>query len=335
MTPFEQASRAQSATHRDAAHGSQKRRGKKQVFERLTEGLGQDDPRVQRVREQFWETQVEAEQHPVESEPPPEELELPDEISPQEQGSNHLSPFCFSVVARMFALSVGTMMDGEHAFATSGGTAWRRRQRRLRAFRRYALWHSKMEIAPAIPRASRQRTSTATAATQTVNHVFVSAAATYAAPASVHVIEYVTPALVMVNIAPVPAVTSDVPSQQLPPACTTTTDTADDNLDVTGLVYPQFSSTAVESFSSHVVGPLPPLEEFTEPVYSRVHQEQIVAGDMTQNIIENSAVQEQVVVSLPPLEEFTEPVYNQVHHEQIAAGEMTENIAEFLLCRDR
>ena len=46
-----------------------------------------------------------------------------------------VSPFVFSVVARMFAPSVGTMMNGAHAFATSGGTAWRRRQRRLRAFR--------------------------------------------------------------------------------------------------------------------------------------------------------------------------------------------------------
>ena len=49
----------------------------------------------------------------------------------------------------MFAPSVGTMMNGEHAFATSGGTAWRRRQRRLRAFRRFVLWHSKMEVAAA------------------------------------------------------------------------------------------------------------------------------------------------------------------------------------------
>ena len=65
-----------------------------------------------------------------------------------------------------------------------------------------------------------------------------------------HVIEYVTPAPVIENIAPVPAVTSDVPSQQLPPACTTTTDTTDDNLDMTGLVVPQFSSTAVEPFFS-------------------------------------------------------------------------------------
>ena len=33
-----------------------------------------------------------------------------------------------SVVARMFAPLVGTVKDGEHAFATSGGTAWRRRE---------------------------------------------------------------------------------------------------------------------------------------------------------------------------------------------------------------
>ena len=83
------------------------------------------------------------------------------------------------------------------------------------------------------------------------NCVFVSAAATYAAPASVHVIEYVTPAPVIENIEPVPAVTSDVPSQQLPPACTTTTDITDDNIDMIGLVYPQFTSAAVEPFLRH------------------------------------------------------------------------------------
>ena len=31
-------------------------------------------------------------------------------------------------------------MDGEHALATSGGTAWRRRQRRLRAYCRFIFW---------------------------------------------------------------------------------------------------------------------------------------------------------------------------------------------------
>ena len=60
----------------------------------------------------------------------------------------------------MFAPSVGTMMNGAHAFATSGGTAWRRRQRRLRAFRRYVLWHSKMEVAAALHHTSGMRAST-------------------------------------------------------------------------------------------------------------------------------------------------------------------------------
>ena len=61
----------------------------------------------------------------------------------------------------MFAPSVGTVKNGEHAFATSGGTAWRRRQRRLRAFRRFVLWHSKMEVAAALHHSSGLRTSTA------------------------------------------------------------------------------------------------------------------------------------------------------------------------------
>ena len=52
------------------------------------------------------------------------------------------------------------MMNGEHAFATTGGTAWRRRQRRLRAFRRFVLWHSKMEVAAALHHSSGLRTST-------------------------------------------------------------------------------------------------------------------------------------------------------------------------------
>ena len=55
------------------------------AFERITQELGQDDPRVQRVRERFGRCEVEAEQHAVELEPPPKELELPDEISAQEE----------------------------------------------------------------------------------------------------------------------------------------------------------------------------------------------------------------------------------------------------------
>ena len=70
--------------------------------------------------------------------------------------------------------------------------------------------------------------------------------ATHAAPAPAF--DYVTPAPVIQNIAPVPAVTSDAHSQQLPPVYTTTTVTTDDNLDITGLVYPQFSSTVLEAY---------------------------------------------------------------------------------------
>ena len=77
--------------------------------------------------------------------------------------------FCFSVVARKFAPLVGAIMNGAHAFATSGGTAWRRRQRRLRAFRRYVLWHSQMEVAAALHQTSGLRTSSTAAATQSVN----------------------------------------------------------------------------------------------------------------------------------------------------------------------
>ena len=103
-----------------------------------------------------------------------------------------------------------------------------------------------------------------------------------------------------------PAVSLSVPSLQLPFVYTTTTVTTDD------------------------------LEEFTVPVYDQVHQEQIAAYEMTENIAEIPVVQEQVIlqeipdvfVPLPPVEVFSAPVYHQVHQEQIAASEMTENIAE-------
>ena len=92
-----------------------------------------------------------------------------------------------------------------------------------------------------------------------------------------------------------------------------TTVTTDDNLDITGLMYPQFSSTEVEPFSPHVVGPLPPpLEEFTEPVYNQVHQEQIIARETTLNIVENPAVQEHAIV-----QEHSELQVMERRHEQI------------------
>ena len=110
-------------------------------------------------------------------------------------------------------------------------------------------------------------------------------------------LEYVTPAPVIECVAPAPAVTYVVPSQQSPPVHTTTTVTTDDNLDMISLVHPQFSSTAVEPFAPRVVDSLLPLEEFTEPVYDQVHQEQIAASDMTENIAEIPVVQEHVYFS--------------------------------------
>ena len=67
-------------------------------------------------------------------------------------------------------------------------------------------------------------------------------------------------------------------------------------VDTTGLVNPQFSSTAVEASAPQVVGSLPRSEKFDAPVNNQVHQEQIVAGEMTLNRVGNPAVQEQVIV---------------------------------------
>ena len=65
-------------------------------------------------------------------------------------------------------------------------------------------------------------------------------------------------------------------------------------------------------------------------MYNQIHQEQIVAGETTQNTFENPAVQEQVIVqeipqapqvvdSFPRLQEFVAPTCNQVLQEQIVA----------------
>ena len=155
--------------------------------------------------------------------------------------------------------------------------------------------------------------------------------------------EDVAPAPAIEYVEPAPAVTYVVPSQQLSPVYTTTTGTTDDNLDMTGLVYPQFSSTAVEPFAPHVVVSLPPLEEFTEPVYNQVHQKQIATSETTENIAEIPVVHEQVIIqeipevvdSLPPVEEFTAPVYKHVHQEQLITEEMTHNIHENPFMKDQ
>ena len=137
-------------------------------------------------------------------------------------------------------------------------------------------------------------------------------------------------------VAPAPAVTLSVPSQQLRPACTSATVTTGVNLDVSGFVSPLFSRSAVEVSASQVVDPLPPAEEFSETVCNQVHRVRLTAGETAENLVEIPDVQEQaigqaivVVGSLPPSEEFTVPVYNHIYQGHSSTGETTELIAEF------
>ena len=153
------------------------------------------------------------------------------------------------------------------------------------------LRHEKLSLAMQMATASHHswhRAGRADASTQASTYTDAATCAATAAP------ENVAPA--PENIAPASAVTHAVPSQQLPPAYTTATVATDVNLDITVLLSSQFSSTAVEASAPHGVGSHPPITGFTEPVYNHVHQEQIVTGEMTQNIIENSAVQELLFV---------------------------------------
>ena len=87
---------------------------------------------------------------------------------------------------------------------------------------------------------------------------------------------------------------------------------------------------------------LPPVEEFTAPVYNQVYQDQITADETTENMAEIPVVLEQVIAQeipeidlLPPVEEFTAPGYNQVHQEQIIAHETTENIEEIPVVQEQ
>ena len=127
---------------------------------------------------------------------------------------------------------------------------------------------------------------------------------------------------------PLAPLTEYVASTSVPPVYTTTAVTAGDNSVMFSLVYPQISSTAVESVAPRVVGSLPPVEEFSAPVYDQVHQELVSSSEMTVDIADIPVVHEQVIVQdipevfvpLPPAEEFSAPVYDQVHQVLDAAG---------------
>ena len=115
-----------------------------------------------------------------------------------------------------------------------------------------------------------------------VDYVAPAPAVTYAAPAPV--IEYVAPAPVIEYIALAPAVTYAAPSLQLRPAYSAATVPTGVNLDVAGMVYPHFSSTAVEGSASQVVGSLPLGEVFAAPVFNQVHQEQLAGGEIPEKL---------------------------------------------------
>ena len=83
-----------------------------------------------------------------------------------------------------------------------------------------------------------------------------------------------------------------------------------------------------------VVGSLPPVEEFTGPVFDQVHQELVASSEMTENFAEIPVVHEQVIVQdipevfvpLPPAQEFSAPVYGQVH--QVFVGMRLERLVD-------
>ena len=216
------------------------------------------------------------------------------------------------------------------------GAARRRRDRRLRAF----LKHERMSVAMNMA---------------TVQHH------SYMKSAVVDFCVQVGSPLAPVTeyVAPAPAVALSVPCQQLRPATVATGVNLDVtgmvhpqfsstavsasqvvgslplgevsvasgvNLDVTGMVYPQFSSTAVDGSASQVVGSLPLGQVFAAPVFYQVHQEQLAGGVSRVS---------RVAHTLPPVEEFTEPVCNPVHQEQFSAGETTENFVNFPVVQEQ
>ena len=210
------------------------------------------------------------------------------------------------------------------------GAAQRRRGRLVRSWWRHEQRSIAATVATMLHHSAGRKPLLVDAATQVGS--LLAPVTEYVAPAPAvvcdvpaTVIEYTSSAPVIECVAPAPAVTYVVPSQQFTPVFSTTTVTTD-------LVYPQFSSTAVVPSSPCVVGSLPPVEEFTKPVYDQVLQEHIAASEFTEKSAEFPVVIVQdipgVNAPLPPVQEFTGPVHDQVHQELVASSEMTENFTE-------
>ena len=196
-------------------------------------------------------------------------------------------------------------MDGARVDAAGGtSSARRRRERRLRSM----LRHERRAVAVALAEALHH--SSGLKVMERAQHAALRGQETgtragVAGPAPVT--EYVAPA---------PAVALSVPSQQLRPAYAAATFATGVNLDVTGMVYPQFSSTAVEGSASRVVGSLP-LGEVSVATGVNLDVTGMVYPHFSSSAVEGSA--SQVVGSIPFGEVFAAPVFSQVHQEQLAA----------------
>ena len=185
------------------------------------------------------------------------------------------------------------------------GAARRRRDRRLRAF----LKHERMTVAMNMA---------------TIQHH------SYMKSAVVDFCVQVGSPLAPVTeyVAPAPAVALSVPSQQFRPANTAT----GVNLDVSGMVYPQFSSSAVEGSASQVVGSFP-LGEVSVSTGVNLDVTGLVYPHSSSTAVEGSA--SQVVGSLPLGDVFAAPVFFQDHQEQFAGGDTIENIANFPVVQEQ
>ena len=153
--------------------------------------------------------------------------------------------------------------------------------------------------------ASRASTVSLSAPVSVTEHATRAPVDVYTAPA--RMIEHVAPAPVIEYIAPSPAVSC--PSVQEIPEVLVVERIQEPIVETTENIaeIPVVQEQVIVQEILDVVVPLPPDEEFTEPVYNPVHQERIVAGENTHNMIGNSAVQEQVVVQeLPPVVEQTQ-----------------------------
>ena len=148
--------------------------------------------------------------------------------------------------------------------------------------------------APVIEYAAPAPSVTNTAPAPVTVYMAPAPAVTYATPAPET--DYVTHPPVIDYITPAPAVTFPTLIQLLPPAYTMESVTTGVSLVSNGLVNAQSPVTPVEASASKVNGSLPRLDESAALVYHHARQEQIAAGETTQNTVESPTVEEHLIV---------------------------------------